>query len=319
MTTGNFQYLDVKSVVPNEKPWTKVDGPGYSFRLQSHPRPVTNLRTHPEFSQFSTDNSGFSVHHSPSKVTAADFDNDKTVRTTYYDEVAKVLREHLPSGDKVSHIEIFDHTIRKHDPTSPRQPVQQVHIDQTPRSLPDHQRMASYQHPASDFPLAVIDWRTTSPKDLVKVDLMYPKRPASTVSKDSSDASNPPSDDDDRGKEALPDPSSISSTVGYEPRGETLTVAPNSNHQFYYVKDMTPEETMFIKCFDSRSEWINDEGYVSGSENASEDAKKFGGFGSGKKGIAMGTPHTAFVDPETPVGVKGRESIEVRCLVFYDD
>jgi hypothetical protein len=27
-------------------------------------------------------------------------------------------------------------------------------------------------------------------------------------------------------------------------------------------------------------------------------------------------PHTAFVDPRTPKGAKGRESIEVRALVY---
>ncbi len=70
----------------------------------------------------------------------------------------------------------------------------------------------------------------------------------------------------------------------------------NDTHKFFYMKDMTPEETMFIKCFDSRSE----------------------GQPGGRKGVAGWTPHTAFIDPQTPAGTKGRESIEVRCLVFYD-
>lgn len=59
---------------------------------------------------------------------------------------------------------------------------------------------------------------------------------------------------------------------------------------------MTPDEVMFIKCFDSRSE----------------------GRPNGREGLAALTPHTAFVDPATPPDAKGRQSIEVRCLVFYD-
>ncbi|KAG7107758.1 Short-chain dehydrogenase TIC 32 like protein [Verticillium longisporum] len=39
----------------------------------------------------------------------------------------------------------------------------------------------------------------------------------------------------------------------------------------------------------------------------------------GTPGRADYTPHTAFVDPQTPEGAKGRQSIEVRCLVFYED
>jgi hypothetical protein len=136
------------------------------------------------------------------------------------------------------------------------------------------------------MPLAVIDWRSTSPSDFIPVDLMYPKR---------NDSASPDSEDDDRGKEVLPDSNSYTSTVGYEVKGETLGVAANEKHQFYYMKDMTPEEVMLLKCFDSRGE----------------------GMEQGVDGLALRTPHTAFVDPQTPPGAPGRQSIEVRCLVFY--
>lgn len=60
---------------------------------------------------------------------------------------------------------------------------------------------------------------------------------------------------------------------------------------------MTPDEAMFIKCFDSWGQ----------------------GQPNGREGVAALTPHTAFIDPLTPEGAKGRQSIEVRCLVFYDE
>lgn len=56
-----------------------------------------------------------------------------------------------------------------------------------------------------------------------------------------------------------------------------------------------PDEAMLIKCFDSRSQ----------------------GQPGGIDGIAGWAPHSAFEDPMTPENARGRESIEVRCLVFY--
>ena len=304
MTTSTFKYMDPSTYNPSAteafiKPWAKVDGPGYSFKLSDHQRPVENIRGHE--TDFSTDTSGFAVYQQPTKTDFGDFSDESAVRDSYYPEVEAIVRQNLQGVKKVV---MFDHTIRRNKKASPRAPVQQVHVDQTPsaaaarvrRHLPasevDSLLKGRYQiinvwrpisNPASDFPLAVVDYRSTQPKDLVKVDLLYPSRDWSK-------------DDDDRGKEVPPDPSSASSTNGYEVKGETYGVAPNEGHRFYYMKDMRPDETMFIKCFDSWSEALP----------------------GGKKGIAAYAPHTAFVDPQTPGDAPGRESIEVRCLVFYE-
>ncbi|KAK4040941.1 hypothetical protein C8A01DRAFT_34998 [Parachaetomium inaequale] len=310
-TTGAFRYLDPASISPSTKPWSKVDGAYTSFALTTRTLPVTDLRPHlsPASSprgNFGTDIdvSGFAVYHAPAHEKS--FASDAAVRGPggYYAEVEALLRAKLPG--KIARVEIFDHTIRKHDPTSPRQPVQQVHVDQTPaaaearvrRHLPadevDGLLKRRYQlinvwrpigHAASDFPLAVVDWRTTRPEDLVPVDLLYPLQ------------NRIAGDNDDRGKEVLPDLTNAASTEGYEVKGETYGVLPGEGHRFYYVKDMTPDEAMFIKCFDSWGE----------------------GKPGGREGVAALTPHTAFVDPATPEGAKGRESIEVRCLVFYEE
>ena len=302
MTTGTFKYLDPTTISqssePFVKPWTKVDADVSSFTRTERRRSVTNVRD-AGFHAFGTDVSGFAVYDSPAKTKT--FADDAAVRSGYYPEVEALVRDKLPGVKKVV---IFDHTVRRHDRTSPRQPVQQLHVDQTPRAaearvrrhVPDVAEAEEllrgrYQivnvwrpvsHAAVDLPLAVVDWRTTEPADLVRVDLLYPQR---------SDG-----DDDDRGKEVLPDGDSLMSTAGYEVKGETFSVAPNERHKFFYVKDMTPDEAMFIKCFDSYSQ----------------------GRPNGRKGVADYTPHTAFVDPNTPADAKGRESIEVRCLVFYE-
>jgi hypothetical protein len=282
MTTASFSHIDTASYEGKGKPWGKVDGPGTNFSHLWHEREVNNLRGREH--EFNTDNSGFAVYNYPAKEKA--FTDETAVRDGYYQEVESLLRTKLQGVKKVV---IFDHTIRRREKNSPRQPVQQVHVDQTPAAAEvvdgRYQIINVWrpiENPASDHPLAVIDWSTTSPSDFIATDLLYPKR-------DSMDV-------DDRGKEVLPDPNNYTSTEGYEVKGETMAVAPNDNHKFYYQKDMTPEEVLLLKCFDSYGE----------------------GMPNGKKGLAVRTPHTAFADPKTPKDAPGRQSIEVRCLVFYE-
>lgn len=299
MTTGVFKYIDSSTYDPNatepfKKAWGKVDGSGSSFKFIDKPRSVENIRG--QESKFSIDNSGFAVYESPAQEKL--FTDISAVTTGYYAEVEALLRAKLPGVKKVV---IFDHTIRRRIEGSARAPVQQVHVDQTPWAAEQRVRRHApsdevedllqnryqiinvwrpIQNPASEYPLAVVDWRSTEPSDFVKVDLLYPKEDAGVV-----------------GKERAPAPDSIpESTDGYMVNGETYAIAPNDKHRFYYMKDMTPEEAMFIKCFDSRSKMMTD----------------------GATDIAHGTPHTAFVDPQTPEDAPPRQSIEVRCLVFYE-
>ncbi|KAJ9633029.1 uncharacterized protein PV06_02626 [Exophiala oligosperma] len=68
--------------------------------------------------------------------------------------------------------------------------------------------------------------------------------------------------------------------------GETAAVRHNPDQKFYYWSGMDNDERLLLKCFDSRG------------------------------GVGQRVPHTAFVDPRTPQGAKGRESIEVRALVY---
>ncbi|ROT38045.1 hypothetical protein SODALDRAFT_340325 [Sodiomyces alkalinus F11] len=303
MTTGVFNYIDPTTITRSGdtfvKPWSKVDVDKSSSKQTARQRPVANLRDFPA-SSFGTDVSGFALFTSPGNEK--DFTDDSAVRNGYYAEVEALVRAKLPGVKKVV---IFDHTIRRRIASSPRQPVQQVHVDQTPGAAEarvrrhvadpaeaDELLRGRYQivnvwrpigYPATDSPLALIDWRSTRPEDLVAVDLLYP------VYREGYDG-------DDRGKEKLPDQTSIDSTEGYEVRGETYSVAPSDDHEFFYVKDMTPDEVLFLKCFDSRGH----------------------GFPGGVEGRANCAPHTAFADPATPPGTKGRQSIEVRCLVFYE-
>ncbi|KAI5810842.1 hypothetical protein BZA77DRAFT_270927 [Pyronema omphalodes] len=69
--------------------------------------------------------------------------------------------------------------------------------------------------------------------------------------------------------------------------GETASVRYGDWQRWWYVSGQTQEEVTLIKCFDSER---------------------------GEMGFRR-VPHTAFVHPDTKEGARGRESIEVRCLV----
>ncbi|KAJ9620239.1 hypothetical protein H2203_008004 [Taxawa tesnikishii (nom. ined.)] len=66
--------------------------------------------------------------------------------------------------------------------------------------------------------------------------------------------------------------------------GETAGIKHTDGQQWFYWSGMTNDERLFLQCFDS------------------------------KDGARV--PHTAFVDPRTQPDWPGRESIEVRALVF---
>lgn len=74
--------------------------------------------------------------------------------------------------------------------------------------------------------------------------------------------------------------------------GETAGVRYNPGQKWHYLSGMKNNERLFLECFDS-------EALKSGSE-----------VQGGR------VPHTAFTDPRTPENAPGRESIEVRALVF---
>jgi len=71
--------------------------------------------------------------------------------------------------------------------------------------------------------------------------------------------------------------------------GEIYYVKFNPRHKWFYAPAMSRNEVLLIKCYDS----VDD-------------------------GRARFVPHSAFVDPTTPLDAPLRESIELRTLVFFD-
>ncbi|KAF3936538.1 hypothetical protein ABW19_dt0200812 [Dactylella cylindrospora] len=277
-TTGELFY----AIAPADgsKPFINVNAGASGERetnvgVEPHTVTIHNIRTTPN--PVGLHITGFEVQHSPSPFSQdhTNFLDEEKITQEYYPEIKAALIKATGAKEVV----IFDHTIRRRIPgtvdsdPSKRQPVARVHVDQTPkaaanrvrRHVPDRaedlltRRFAlinvwrPIQYPASDHPLAVANYHSTKPKELLATNLVYP----------------PPL-----------------------PVGETFSVAYGEGHEWYYNKDQTIDEVLFIKCFDS-------EALKEGSE------------------VALLTPHTAFNDPLTEEDAPPRQSIEVRCLVFY--
>jgi hypothetical protein len=210
---------------------------------------------------FSLDKDAFQVFQGvPSEEK--DFTDDEHIKQVYYPEVEKLLLENVPGAHKVT---IFDHTVRRSNPDSPRAPVTRVHVDQTERStqwrvnlhdpeeadqlLQGRYRIINVWRPINGVvqasPLGFASADTVDDNDLVPVEHRYPHR-----------------------------------------TGETAAVRFNPDQKFFYWSGMDDDERLFLKCYDSQD------------------------------GVGQRVPHTAFVDPRTPEGAKGRESIEVRALVY---
>ncbi|KAF4566219.1 hypothetical protein EYR40_001972 [Pleurotus pulmonarius] len=201
-----------------------------NFTYQDKDVVVENIRG--KESSVSLDTTGFQYVRRPAKHGS--FRNDEEIQNEYYPESIELIKE-LTGASKVV---IFDHTVRrrrpedKEDTPQKRQPVAQVHVDQTNKSsvarvhrhLPPSEAPKLLQkrfqiinlwrpisHVASDWPLALCDYRSVDPKaDMVPTALVYPDR-----------------------------------------EGETFGVKYNPSHQWKYVRDMAPDECVLIKCFDS--------------------------------------------------------------------
>ncbi|EJD39091.1 hypothetical protein AURDEDRAFT_116281 [Auricularia subglabra TFB-10046 SS5] len=252
------------SAPPEGKPPTNIAS-------ESHKVNVTDLRSLPdeERAKFTIDTAGFQIvkHESAEK----EFVDEEAITTKYYKEIEELIKRE--TGAK--RIFIFDHTIRRAPHTAApgpavRGPVQRAHVDQTPKAgaarvfyhLPEEAERLSKGRvqiinvwrplkPVVDAPLAYADYSSIDPEKDV-----------------------------------------IATDLIYPHRtGETYSVKYNPAQRWYYLRDQTPGEVVFLKCYESEV----------------------------VPGRALLTPHSAFVDPTAPAGAPNRESIEIRALVFYQE
>jgi len=221
----------------------------------------------PVASEVSLDGQGFAVIRQRSVVR--DFDDEDEIRGVYYREAEALLKDVTGAA----RVHIFDHTVRRHIPGaedwrgSVRQPARRVHVDHTARSGPQRVR-----------DLLPEDAEALLRGRVQIINLWRPIRgPVQDAPLAVCDAGS------------LAPRNLVPTDLVYPQRtGETYSVTYDPAHRWFYLPDMTPDEGLLLKCFDSATD-----------------------------GRARFAPHTAFTDPTAPADAPPRQSIELRTLVFH--
>ncbi len=216
--------------------------------------------------RLSLDDQGFLLVEHKTKV--ADFFDPAQLESVYYPEVVELIK--IASG--ASRVVIFDHTLRSGDGAEReakliREPVLSAHNDYTEWSGPNRLReiLPGEAETLLVRRFAIIQvWRAID-------------RPIE---------SNPL---------ALADAQSVSiedwliAERRYPHRvGQTYRLKYNPNHRWFYFPEMTRDEAVVFKVYDSE-----------------------------KDGRARFTPHTSFEDPTSPANAAPRQSIEARAFAFF--
>lgn len=264
---GELNYLAPTDGKPRTYAFDPPPGEPKSTALpEAHQVPIFDGRS--VANSFSLDREGFALVRHPTAVR--NFYDDKEIRQVYYPAAEAFIRATL----RADRVVIFDHTVRKRVDgaadirgAGPRQPATRVHVDQTDASGASRVR----EHlPAEADELL---------KGRVQViNLWRPIRgPVHDTPLALCDATSVAVGD------------LVASDLVYPNRnGETYSVKFNSDHRWFYFPEMTADEALLLKCYDS----------------ATDGRSRF-------------APHTAFVDPTTPKDAPPRESIELRMLVFH--
>ncbi|KIV94892.1 hypothetical protein PV10_02613 [Exophiala mesophila] len=220
---------------------------------------INDLRGHEK--EYHLDKDAFQVISGVSSQET-EFVDDDHIKKVYYPEVEQLLLDNVPGAHKVT---IFDHTIRRSNPDAPRAPVTRVHVDQTAQSTEWRVRL---HNPEDADELLKGRFRIINVWRPINGPVQaHPLAYASADTVEDNDL--------------------VPVEHRYPHRtGATAGVRYNKGQQYYYLSGMTNDESLFLKCYDS------------------------------KDGVGQRVPHTAFVDPRTPEGARGRESIEVRALVY---
>lgn len=199
---------------PGAVPWSGIDDP----------RDVRIEDARGREAEFTLDRNGFTLLHAPTQVR--DFYSPEEVKSVYYPEVERLLRDTLGAARVV----VFDHGVRNATVPGRGMPSRQVHNDHTvnsaPRRVRDHlgaeaEELLKHRFgvvnvwrpirgPVLDSPLALCDARSFTDDDLIAADLVYP-----------------------------------------HVRGETSRVEFNPEHRWYYFSEMQTDEALLIRVHDS--------------------------------------------------------------------
>jgi hypothetical protein len=227
---------------------------------------VTINNGRPESSVFKLSRHGFEFLNHTSNVK--NFYDAHDVEKNCYHEVEKLVKEKIHCNEVI----VFDHTLRTSNKAilseyGVREPVKAVHNDYTEKSASQRVRDLLTEHRAEK----------ALKRRFAIVQLW---RPIETIE------TEPLAICDGR---TIPEKGFITVERRYPHRtAEVFHISYNPEHKWIYFPQMTPEEALIFKVFDT-------------------DA------GAGVKYTA----HSAFEDPNSPSNAKPRESIEIRALALF--
>jgi hypothetical protein len=265
--TAELNYLKPTPGKPRTYAYDPPAGEPKSTALpEAHTVPIFDAR--PLGESLSLDREGFALVRQSTAVK--NFYDEAEVRGVYYPEAEAFLKKTL----KADRVHIFDHTVRKRVAgaqdvrgAGARQPATRVHVDQTVLSGAHrvHEHLPDEAEELLKGRVQVINiWRV----------IQGPLRDAPLAMCDA--------------QTVAPDDLVASDLIYPNRSGETYSVRYNPDHRWFYFPQMTVDEAVLLKCYDS----------------ATDGRTRFG-------------PHTAFIDPTTPADAPPRESIELRALVFH--
>ncbi len=257
---GAVQYLAPTSSRPRiyiEAGGTRTEE---GIEAETHIVEIRNARR--EATPFSLDDNGFELVEQHSAVR--DFFNEDEVKEVFYPEAEALLKQHVGAKEVI----IFDATVRaeSQQDSGRRQPVRRVHSDYTLKSGPQRVRdlvPADQVESWLNGRFAVINvWRPIGHK--------VERSPLAFAD----------------GRTTWQEDFVPMDLVYPDRLGEIYGVTASAAHQWYYYPEMTTEEAVLIKTFDS-------------AEN----------------GPVRFVAHAAFDDPTSSDNAKPRQSIELRALV----
>jgi hypothetical protein len=258
---ADLTYLSPESGPPvyySSKPGDPERSDGIHAPVRVEIRDARKLGRHPRL-----DREGFAlINHDTRDV---DFQSTDVIKADYYPQIARLLKKQLNADEVI----VFDHNVR-YDAVLPgvRRPARLVHVDYTTRSAVNR----AIELSQDDAILSRLHRR------FMQVNAWRPLQYAVETSPLAiADATSVTDKDYVRADIVYPDR-----------KGEILEVVHAHSHKWYFYPDMTPEEMLLFKGFDSDSSVAS-----------------------------CRTPHTAFDDPATTSGAKPRRSLELRAMAFF--
>ena len=225
-TTLNFYAPPADGSKPHNYVESPPAGhPQRNFGDTETPVTVNDVRGRED--SFTLDTNAFAALKNVGLSSEIDFTDDSSIKSKYYPEVEKLLLDNVDGAKRVL---LFDHTIRRANPTANRAPVTRVHIDQTTASaaarvyhhlpveaselLKGRVRIINVWRPINgaveSFPLAFADSASVGDEALVPIEHRYPDR-----------------------------------------TGETAAVKPAEGQSWWYWSGVGDGERILLQCFDS--------------------------------------------------------------------